>query len=92
MTSSWWIIGFALAAAVVVIVAALLIGIWWQARRIERLADTTIDLLDDIERQTRPIWQLQMTAKQTRSLADGLRRLSARSDEVRRRSSGGEAA
>lgn len=89
---SWWIIGFAAAAAIVVVVAVLLIAIWWEARRIARLAATTIDILDEIERQTRPIWLLQRTALEAKALTDGLRRVSARDDRARRGSRGGEAA
>lgn len=59
--NGWWITGFAAAALVVVIVAALLIGILYQARRIRRLAGTAVDVVGEIEANTRAVWALGAT-------------------------------
>ena len=58
---SYWVLGFGIAALVVVIVAALLLGIIWQCQRIIRLSRTGLEVVEQIDRNTRCIWSLQQT-------------------------------
>lgn len=60
--SASWLIGFSAAAIVVVIVAILLLYILAQAMRIRRLALIARDVVGEIEKNTKPIWQLNRTA------------------------------
>jgi len=75
--STWWIIGFLAAGLVVVIVAALLLGILHQARRIRRLALTAVDVVGEIDANTRAIWALRKTNATAAELLDGARAIDA---------------
>ena len=57
----WWYVWLGIGAAVVVIAAALLITIIVLARRIANLAHAAIGIVEDIERNTKPVWQLNAT-------------------------------
>lgn len=65
---TYWLLGFGLAAVVVVVVAVLLLGIIWQCQRIIRLARTGLEVVEDIDVNTRCIWSL----RETRAIADRL--------------------
>jgi hypothetical protein len=67
----WWIIGFSVAALVVVIVAALLLAILFQARRIRRLAKAAVQIVTEIEANTRSVWALRSTNRTAAALLDG---------------------
>ena len=61
----WWLLWLVVAGVVVVVVvaaaAALLITIIVLARQIASLAATALGLVEQIERNTQPIWQLNAT-------------------------------
>jgi cell division protein FtsB len=67
----WWLIWLGIAGAIVVIAAALLITIVVLARRIASLAATGLAVVDQIEQNTKPIWQLNATNHVARQLLDG---------------------
>lgn len=57
----WWYIWLAVAGVVVVAAAALLIAIVVLARQIAALAAVAIGVVEQIEHNTKPIWQLNAT-------------------------------
>ena len=60
----WWLLWLVVAGVVVVVVvaaAALLITIIVLARQIATLAATALGVVEQIERNTQPIWQLNAT-------------------------------
>ena len=67
----WWWIWLAIGAVIVVAAAALLIAIIVLARQIANLAGTAIGVVEDIERNTKPIWQLNATNQVAARLAGG---------------------
>jgi cell division protein FtsB len=67
----WWLIWLGIGGAIVVIAAALLITIVVLARRIASLAATGLAVVDQIEQNTKPIWQLNATNHVARQLLDG---------------------
>lgn len=73
----WWIIGFLAAGLVVVVVAALLIGILYQARRIRRLAQTAVEVVGEIDANTRSIWALRTTNVTAAELLEASRSIEA---------------
>ena len=69
----WWYVWLGIGAAVVVIAAALLITIIVLARQIANLAQVAIGVVEDIERNTKPIWQLNATNQVAGRLLGGAR-------------------
>ena len=57
----WWLLWLVVAGVVVVAAAALLITIIVLARQIASLAATALGVVEQIERNTQPIWQLNAT-------------------------------
>jgi hypothetical protein len=57
----WWFIWLGVAGVIVVAAAALLITIIVLARQIASLAATGLLMVQQIERNTKPIWQLNAT-------------------------------
>ena len=57
----WWLLWLVVAGVVVVAAAALLITIIVLARQIATLAATALGVVEQIERNTQPIWQLNAT-------------------------------
>ena len=70
--SATWMIGFAVAILIVVVVVVLLLGIIYQTRRIIQLATLALEQVEQVERNTMPIWQLNQTNRYTRDIADGM--------------------
>ena len=58
---TWWFIWLGVAGVVVVLAAALLITIVVLARQIAALAATGLAVVEQIEQNTKPIWQLNAT-------------------------------
>ena len=58
---TWWFIWLGVAGVVVVAAAALLITIIVLARQIAALAAVGITVVEQIEQNTKPIWQLNAT-------------------------------
>ena len=57
----WWLLWLGVAGVVVVLAAALLITIVVLARQIAALAATGLAVVEQIEQNTKPIWQLNAT-------------------------------
>jgi hypothetical protein len=57
--STWWYVGWAIAAAVVVIAATLLLTIIFLGRRVARQADEITVALDGTRRNTDPLWAVK---------------------------------
>ena len=58
---TWWFIWLGVAGVVVALAAALLITIVVLARQISALAATGLAVVEQIEQNTKPIWQLNAT-------------------------------
>lgn len=67
----WWYLWLAVGSVIVVAAAALLITIVVLARQIAALAATGLEVVEQIERNTKPIWQLNATNRVARQLLDG---------------------
>lgn len=67
----WWFVWLAIGGIIVVAAAALLITIILLARRIAALAATALAAVEEIEQNTKPIWQLNATNKVARDLLAG---------------------
>lgn len=66
-----WYIWLGVAGIIVVAAAALLITILVLARRIGGLAQTALEVVGEIEQNTKPIWQLNATNKVAKDLLAG---------------------
>lgn len=67
----WWSFWVGIAGAVVAVAAALLVTIVMLARQIASLAATGLAVVEQIEQNTKPIWQLNATNHVARQLLDG---------------------
>lgn len=68
---NWWFLWLGIAGVIVVAAAALLITIAVLARQIAALAATGLAVVEQIEHNTKPIWQLNATNHVARQLLDG---------------------
>ena len=57
--STWWYVGWAIAAVVVVIAATLLLTIIFLGRRVARQADEITAALDGARANTVPLWDVK---------------------------------
>ena len=69
----WWTLWLVVAGVVVVAAAALLITILVLARQIAALAATGLAVVEQIEHNTKPIWQLNATNHVAAELLGGAR-------------------
>ena len=69
----WWFIWLAVAGVIVVAAAALLIAIIVLARQLGALAATGLAVVEQIEQNTKPIWQLNATNHVAGELLGGAR-------------------
>ncbi len=69
----WFVIWLAIGGVIVVAATALLITIIVLARRIAALAAIALEVVGQIEQNTKPIWQLNATNKVAKDLLDGAR-------------------
>jgi hypothetical protein len=67
----WWFFWLGVAGVIVVAAAALLITIIVLARQIAALAATGLAVVEQIEQNTKPIWQLNATNHVARQLLEG---------------------
>ena len=67
----WWFVWLAVSGVIVVAAATLLITIIVLARRISALAGTALAVAEQIEQNTKPIWQLNATNKVAKDLLAG---------------------
>ena len=68
---TWWFIWLGVASVVVALAAALLITIVVLARQISALAATGLAVVEQIEQNTKPIWQLNATNRVAGQLLGG---------------------
>jgi sulfite exporter TauE/SafE len=66
-----WTIWLGVAGVIVVVAAALLITIGVLARQIADLAATALEIVEHVEQNTKPIWQINATNHVARQLLDG---------------------
>lgn len=78
----WWFLWLAIGGVLVVAAAALLITIVVLARRIAKLAGTALAVADDIEQNTKPIWQLTATNSVAMQLLAGARAIRANAEGI----------
>ncbi len=86
----WWTIWLTIGGAIVVAAAVLLIAIIVLARSIAKLAATALDVVQDIEQQTKPIWQLNATNKVARDLLGGARAIEGNAGAIANALAAGE--
>jgi len=67
----WWIVWLVIGVVVVIVAAALLIGVIVAARRILRLAKVALGVVNEIEKNTKPIWQLKTSHQVAGQLLGG---------------------
>ena len=67
----WWFVWLAIGAVIVVAAAVLLITIILAARRIARLAVVALGVVEEIEQNTKPIWEINATNKVAGDLLAG---------------------
>ena len=67
----WWFFWLGVAGLIVVAAAALLIAILVLARQIAGLAATGLAVVEQIEHNTKPIWQLNATNHVAKELLGG---------------------
>ena len=78
----WWFVWLGVAAIIVIAAAALLVTIALLARRIGALAATALEVVEQIEQNTKPIWQLNMTNKVAKELLGGAQAIEANAGAV----------
>ena len=67
----WWFIWLAVAGVIVAAAAGLLIAIVVLARQIASLAGTALAVVEEIEQNTKPVWQINATNKVAKDLLAG---------------------
>jgi hypothetical protein len=78
----WWYVWLAIGGAVVVAAAALLIAIIVLARQIAGLAQVAIGVVESIEKNTKPIWQLNATNHVATQLLAGAKAIRGNAEAV----------
>lgn len=78
----WWYLWLGVAAVVVVAAAALLLAIIGLARSIAALATDALAIVEQIERNTKPIWQLNATNHVAQELLAGAQAIEANAGEI----------
>jgi hypothetical protein len=78
----WWGLWLGVAGLIVVIAAVLLIVILMLARQIASLAETGLAVVEEIERNTQPIWQLNATNHVARELLGGAKAIESNAGAI----------
>ena len=78
----WWTLWLGVAAVVVLAAAALLITILVLARQIAALAAVGIAVVEQIEQNTKPIWQLNATNHVAVQLLGGAQAIEANAGAI----------
>jgi hypothetical protein len=78
----WWGVWLAVAGVLVLAAAALLVIIVVLARQIGALAAAALALVQEIEANTRPIWQLNTTNKVAAELLAGAQAIEANAGAI----------
>jgi glycerol-3-phosphate O-acyltransferase len=81
-TYQWWFVWLGVAGVIVAAAAALLVTIALLARRIGALAATALEVVEQIEKNTKPIWQLNTTNKVAKELLGGAQAIEANAGAV----------
>jgi hypothetical protein len=77
-----WTLGFLVGALVVVVVAVLLLGIIQQAARIKSVPRVAVELVDEIETNTRSVWALRDTNAVAKTILDGVHAIEANTGAI----------
>lgn len=78
----WWTFWLGVAGVIVVAAAALLITIIVLARSIGSLATTALSVVEQIEQNTKPIWQLNATNHVAKELLGGAQAIEANANAI----------
>lgn len=78
----WWFVWLAIGGAIVVAAAILLITIILLARRIAKLAGVALDVVAEIEQNTKPIWEINATNKVAGELLTGAKAIEANAGAI----------
>ena len=78
----WWFLWLGVAGVIVVAAAALLITILMLARQIAALAAVGITVVEQIEQNTKPIWQLNATNHVAAQLLGGAQAIEANAGAI----------
>jgi hypothetical protein len=73
----WWFLWLGVAGVIVVAAAALLVTILVLARQIASLASAGLTVVEQIEHNTKPIWQLNATNHVAKELLAGAQAIEA---------------
>ena len=74
---NWWLLWLGIGVVIVLAAAALLITIIVLARQISSLAGTAVQVVGEIEQNTKPIWQLNATNHVAGQLLGGAQAIEA---------------
>ena len=78
----WWYVWLAVGAVVVVAAAALLITVIVLAHKIAKLASVALEVVVEIERNTKSIWQLNATNQVTGKLLVGAKAIESNAGSI----------
>ena len=76
------VVWLAIAVTLVIVAAALLITVIWCANRIGKLAAVALEVVEDIEQNTKPIWQLNTSYKVGGQLLVGAQAIEANAGKI----------
>lgn len=79
---SWWFFWLGVGGCIVLAAAALLLAILALARRISALAAVALGVVEAIEQNTKPIWQLRTTGKVAGELLVAARSIERNAGEI----------
>jgi hypothetical protein len=78
----WWTLWLVVGAVLVLAAAALLLTIIALARSIAGLAGTALGVVEEIEENTRPAWQLETTNRRAGELATGAEEIAGNAEAI----------
>lgn len=79
---SWWLIWMAFGAVIIAAAAVLLLTIIGLAHSIGKLAGVALEVVGEIEGNTRPIWDLNTTNKVAGNLAVGAQAIAQNTETI----------
>jgi len=78
----YFIVWLVIAVVLVIAAAALLITVIWCAHRIATLATVALEVVEDIEQNTKPIWQLNATHQVSGHLLAGAKAIESNAGKI----------
>ena len=78
----YFFVWLGIAVVLVIAAAALLIGVIWCAHRIATLASVALGVVEDIEKNTKSIWQLDTTNKVAGQLLGGAKAIESNAGTI----------